>query len=226
MAEMVKVRVNNRWDLLLPDFRAHRPGWSWWEQDALAALHAVIRPGDVVWDVGSELGDLAALYASWGAEVLCIEPETVMWPWIKSIFEANGLYPRGTIRARVGAWRAASSPAAWIWPLSAADEPMPYPESQGDCEVLCALDQVCEADQPQVIVMDIEGAEYQALLGAERLLTDVRPIWMISIHPEHLRRDYGDTPDDMLCHMEKMGYDAHRISYDHEHHWLFKPLPQ
>ena len=87
----MKTLINRRWELELPDFRATRPGWSWWEHEALKILHAVIRPGDVVWDIGSELGDLAALYASWGARVVLVEPEPTMWPWIRWTFQANGL---------------------------------------------------------------------------------------------------------------------------------------
>jgi CheY-like chemotaxis protein len=40
---------------------------------------------------------------------------------------------------------------------------------------------------PDVVLMDIQGAEAAALRGAEKLLRDVRPTWVVELHgPEGL----------------------------------------
>lgn len=66
MTEMMPVKMNGRWDMLLPEHRALRPEWTTgWEADHLDSMHANLRPGDVVYDVGAEEGDMSALYASW-----------------------------------------------------------------------------------------------------------------------------------------------------------------
>jgi FkbM family methyltransferase len=36
--------------------------------------------------------------------------------------------------------------------------------------------------RPDFIKMDIEGAEEQALAGAERVLSEARPAWLIEVH--------------------------------------------
>jgi hypothetical protein len=59
--------INGRWPLLLPDHRAARPSWGWWEATRLAAMHHFIQPGDVVYDVGAEEGDFPCLFSTWGA---------------------------------------------------------------------------------------------------------------------------------------------------------------
>lgn len=91
MTEMLETLINDRWPLLLPEHRAVRPEWPWWEATRLAAMNHFIKSGDVVVDVGAEEGDFPALFASWGADVILIEPNLKVWPNIKAIFQANDL---------------------------------------------------------------------------------------------------------------------------------------
>lgn len=230
--EFVEIMVNRRWPLKLPRWRAERPGWDWWEEEALATLHAIIRPRDAVWDVGAELGDLSALYATWGAFVLPIEPGITMWPWIHQIARANSRPSRYGVGVAVGAL---VNDRAWpMWSSLVSSPARPYVEWDNGDGSVTTLDTILRALQstslmarkPDVVIMDIEGSEYQALIGADVLVKEVRPIWMISVHPEHMRARHGDTPDDALCHMENNGYDIHKISYDHEVHYLMKPKPR
>ena len=108
MSDMVPVRLNGKWDLVLPEHRASRPEWvphtdgdgNWkegWEPERLNAMHQIIRPGDTIIDVGAEEGDMSALCAQWagpdGAMIL-IEPNPRVWPNIRAIWEHNpGLAP-------------------------------------------------------------------------------------------------------------------------------------
>lgn len=89
MVEMREVNINGRWKLNLPEHRAERPQWPWWEATRLAAMHHFIQPGDVVYDIGAEEGDFPALFASWGAYVALVEPNPRVWPNIKAIFDNN-----------------------------------------------------------------------------------------------------------------------------------------
>lgn len=227
MEPMIQTRINQRWSLLLPQHRAQRPGWAWWERDALSYLHAVIRPGDVVWDVGAEEGDLSALYASWGAEVVLFEPSPSSWVWIRQTFAANDLPARGCVMALVGNEQVGDVGDITDWPAAAFGDEHPdfgfrHLNEKTEDHPVVMLDTV-SPPTPHVVVMDIEGAEYQALLGAQQLINQIRPIFMISVHPEFMRERYGDTPDDLLCMMELANYDCHYIGYDHERHYLFKP---
>lgn len=68
MTEGRIVSVNGNWDLWLPEHRANRAEWTspaGWEKERLASMAANIGPGDVVYDVGTEEGDLSALFAMW-----------------------------------------------------------------------------------------------------------------------------------------------------------------
>ena len=240
MSDTIPTLINQRWTLNLPEQRAQRPGWGHWEQDVLAWLWGLIRPGDVVWDVGAEEGDLSALYASWGAKLVLVEPSPPFWPLIRQTFVANGLEDSvvGCFPGFAADFTAVN-PDRINYDASIADDGWPvisrgvgisefgfrHTNEQTDETATVRLDDL-HADgmpAPDLITMDIEGAEYRAILGAERLLAEVKPIVFVSVHPEFMRDRYGDTPDDLLTHMEIHGYEGFRIAFDHEFHHLFKP---
>lgn len=63
---MREVQINGRWPLMLPEHRAAREEWTTgWEPERLDSMYANLRPGDVVYDIGTEEGDLSALFARW-----------------------------------------------------------------------------------------------------------------------------------------------------------------
>lgn len=224
----IETRICDRWTLKLPEHRALRPGWPWWERDALHALWCAIRPGDVVWDIGAEEGDLSALYASWGARVVLVESTARAWPWIRATFEANGLTHFGAVSGLIGKQHNGNIAGniEGYWPAAVDEEFVPEPgftmlNEAGETPIT-TLDALGHW-RPDIVVMDIEGAEYQALLGAEKILRVDRPIFAISVHPEFMREQYGDTPDDLLVLMEKADYEARYLSFDHEQHWMFRP---
>lgn len=68
---MLPVRVNGEYDIILPRHRAERAEWTsaeGWERARLASMRANIRPGDVVYDIGGEEGDMSGLLAMWVRE--------------------------------------------------------------------------------------------------------------------------------------------------------------
>lgn len=232
---MIETLVNGRWPLLLPKHRATRPEWPWWEATRLAAMAHHIGPGDVVWDVGAEEGDFPALWASWGAQVVLAEPNPLVWPNIKAIFEANQLpdpalcWP-GFLGASIvegpreysgtGPWPAsADGPVIGDHGFCQLNERPDLPASTIDALV------VDGAPAPTVLTLDVEGSELHVLWGAEDTLDHHRPIVFVSIHPEFMAEQYGQ-PDGVQRIRDLMaghGYQEQFLSIDHEHHWMFLP---
>lgn len=100
--KMVRAKLNGKYDIILPEHRAERPEWytdKGWERERLDALHdeikrqikAGIQP--VVYYVGAEEGEMCALCQMWGAEVMMFEPNPLVLPNIRAIWEANELDP-------------------------------------------------------------------------------------------------------------------------------------
>lgn len=61
----------------------------------------------------------------------------------------------------------------------------------------CSLDELLGARRFDLVIMDIEGSEYFALKGMQKILQDVGALF-IEFVPHHLRNVAGVTVDDML----------------------------
>lgn len=240
------IMVNDRWPLVLPVHRARLTSWPHWEKERLAAMYTAIRPGDLVIDVGAERGDFPALWTTWGASVAMIEPNPAVWPNIKQVWDLNGL--DSPVASFVGFAGEVDDPSRADWPGECSvvngwtrcvkgdvfeEGGFLHLDERPDCPII-TLDSFADtvsyfgthavgAKPVDMVTMDIEGAELRAMLGATRLLTEDRPILFISVHPQFMMDRYHDTPDDLYCHLGKLGYSITILGQDHEIHVLAKP---
>lgn len=230
--------------LWLPDVRCDRSQRPWWEAARLHAMHHYLQPGDRLLDIGSEMGDLSALFASWGVGVFLVEPNPKAWPWIASTFEANQFKQRvhGWYNGMLGNIRQNGKscetgfvdPGAWIgdgmrWPTQADDdmdeETNFYNLNEHmDVSPVMTLDDLCDCTgfAPTAITMDVEGGEMDVLGGAQYTLVTHRPKVWISVHPEFLK-NYGYEDWDVHHFMRKAKYDPVFLATDHEQHWMYLP---
>ncbi len=240
---MVRTSINGRWELLLPAHRAAQ--WAkWadtgWETERIASMHANLRPGATVYDIGAEEGDLPALWASWGCGVVCVEPNPRVWPNIRATFEANGLDDRligGFVgfagaqplwnkewfdeHMRLGPW-----PACTTGPVIEDHGFLVLPE-RPDVPVTTIDVLAVQAGPPAAITIDVEGAELSVLRGAANVLTRYKPLVWLSVHTDLRWMDEkfpGDTFDAVDTFMRVgFGYDGHHLATDHELHMFYYP---
>lgn len=231
---MTPTLVNGRWPLVLPDHRAARISWPWWEATRLAAMHHFIQPGDVVYDVGAEEGDFPCLFSAWGAKVVLAEPNPRSWPNIRATFDANGYHPAawwvGFLSDR--SWRVDDEHRYGTkdWPDVAFDELVAdhgfqhLAEHSGVTPAL-TLDELVERTglPPDVVTCDVEGGEFHVMRGATETLRYARPLVFCSTHPEFMADLYGETDDEFYGFMQAAGYERVFLCRDHEVHDLFVP---
>lgn len=240
---MVHTQMNQRWDIILPHHRAMRPINSWWEAQRLAATHARIHAltGALgrkprVLDVGAEEGDFPCLYSLWGAEVFLVEPNPLVWPWIKRTFDANRQVPKGLFVGLLGSPEQVNNLEPTFrgdWPECAFDDD-PTPEhgfqhlhEHGEVSPVWTLDMMLNWSAgwtPDIVAMDIEGGELHCLMGADRTLREHRPELFISIHPEFLIDLYGQSEHEVKAFLADRGYRLQFICEDHERHYHAVPL--
>jgi FkbM family methyltransferase len=237
---VTKVLINDQWELDLPPHRAARPEWkTGWERQRLDRMFQMIRPGDVVFDIGAEEGDMTGLYSLWGAEVVMVEPNPLVWPNIRWIWEANDLgHPWGwfagfasdktllrpekmepifAMSERNG-W-----PAAAYGPLIGDHGFRVVTQRAHDTPQITLDDLAMKFGDPDVITLDCEGAEHLIMRGAREILTDVRPTIFMSVHERFLIDEYQDHPKFLWEFMDSMGYGFELLWWDHEAHVLWIP---
>lgn len=229
---MRQTLINGRWRLLLPEHRAARPEWTTgWEVERIDSMYEHLgRGGHVVYDVGAEEGDLPALWASWGNDVVLFEPNDRVWPNPRAIFEANGLQPLATFSG-FAADHTGDDFTIYkrSWPPSADGELI---GDHGFCN-LCErpdiarirIDDMAEiVGPPTAITVDVEGAELRVMMGADQVLIHHRPMVWISVHPQFMDDTHGDTPEDLHRYMAEHGYAQELLAVDHEEHHLYIPV--
>lgn len=232
--------INKRWPIQLPEHRAVRPEWPDWEKERLDSMHKNIKKGDVVFDIGAEEGDLPALFALWGAEVVPFEPNPYVWPNIRFIWEANKLQPPRAYFAGFAANQTILHPKD-VEPIFEKPEKDGWPacaygaiigdhgfrnetERYHDTPSI-KLDDFCQQRNlyPDLITMDVEGAEFEVIKGAEWIIKNHRPLVYISIHPEFMKHMYPYDAEALHGFFKEAGYDSKHLITDHEEHWVFWP---
>ena len=163
-------------------------------------LSGAVRKGDVCYDVGAYHGFFSGVCALAEASAVHIfEPLPANVSRIQSLIEANPdlpltLHPLA-LGAEVGEQEFAVMPEASMGKLSGSNF-QPKAASQEtlrvSTETLDHLRDVGKIPPPNIIKIDVEGAEAMVLRGAQRLLSESRPHLFIEIHSRALRRECAE----------------------------------
>jgi FkbM family methyltransferase len=226
-------RINDTYDLIVPDHVADWDAPSAWEKERIADTIERLGPADLLLDVGVEHGWISGLYAKYiGCEMILAEPSPEFWKNIRRVWHDNALKPPALcVPAFAGAEATGEKWWKVDWPHSAYGpemNAMAY-RSLANGHDKAQNIPVFRIDDlpviPSAITIDIEGAELLALQGAERTLLNERPIVWCSIHPDMLLEDYGTKPIEVLEFMESVGYRSTFLAEDHELHFRLDPAP-
>jgi FkbM family methyltransferase len=173
--------------------------------------------------------------ASWkpGGGVVLAEPAPWYWPTIRATFEANDLpAPFASFCGFAGdetrpGHGNANVWAASGWPRVANGEPSGREAFRhiSDNGPAITLDDLAEfaGRPPDVINMDIEGAEILAIRGAQRVLAEHRPLVWVSVHAEAMFNDWGVYQAEFHSEFHRNGYEKVLLGFDHELHTFYYP---
>lgn len=229
---MRKVKINGKWDLVLPEHRADRPEWfteKGWERERLDSMSQNLGKDDVIYYVGAEEGDMCALCVLWGARVLMIEPNEKVLPNIKAIWEANNLPDPVRVLPEFAANEDHSplfnTTIDKITGPVIGDHGFKELHDPGDIRRV-KIDTLssCLGLPPTAISIDVEGSEFEVLRGAEKTLRKYRPKIWLSLHPEFMFRIYGEYQYELRAWLKEIGYKETLLSYEHEVHLFYEAI--
>lgn len=235
MPKMIPVKINGRWTLKLPEHRAARPEWTapeGWEKPRLDHMRSTTKKDDIVIYIGAEEGDMCALLTKWGAHVAMFEPNPDVWSNIKAIWEANNLDepyicyagfagPETTENAESALYMGKFPPSA-DGPVIAEHGFKSLHQADGSIPSI-KLDVLGMSGLiPDMISIDVEGAEWEVLKGAESLLRNAHPRIYLSLHPEFLFEIYGRYAVELRSWIKQFGYKETLLDYQHEVHLVYE----
>jgi FkbM family methyltransferase len=234
MTEMVKAKLNNKFEMILPKHRADREEWyteSGWEKERLGSMHSNIGPGDVVYYIGAEEGEMPALCQIWGAEVVLFEPNPKVWSHMPAIWESNNLEkPLATVpcfasnvtdgKARV--YHSEFPPEANAEIIAAHGFKELHTEAKlyGQIKIDDCVAQGIKP--PTCLSIDVEGSEWQVLRGAEQTLRKHKPKIWLSGHPEFMIMNWNEYLADLRRWLIDFGYKETLLEYKHEAHLYYE----
>jgi len=184
------------------------------------------------------------LWAGPTGAIVVIEPNPRVWPNARAIWSHNeGLAP--IVDYFVG-FAAADTELFPVnddithvsmdmggWPLCAygdviGDHGFRHLAQEADATPRTTLDDLLLGSRAKgrtvdVITIDIEGAEYEALKGAREVLQRHRPTVFVSVHPEFMRDMFKQHPDELHTFMDSVGYHSRLLNVDHEWHYEYTP---
>lgn len=145
-----------------------------WNAEEYAELKACARTGATMIDVGANVGSYALLFALWGGDsghVYAFEPAAASRAGLERHLALNGLGSRVTVRQEAISDRGGTAP--FIEEGSRGENRLvPHASAETRNVPSVSIDEFCETSgvRPDVIKIDIEGAELAALRGARRTI--------------------------------------------------------
>lgn len=165
-----------------------------YEQANVETLRSLVRPGDCVWDIGANIGQMTYVLSKLvgpAGHVLAVEPGP-----------RNADTLRRTCRKRCAIIEAAVSDRTGYAHFSGDGRSDASIRDDGALLVrTVTLDELAgRHGTPGLVKMDIEGHEHPAFRGAARLLADARPILVVEFHGQGLPdRDIDTETRDLVA---------------------------
>lgn len=162
--------------------------WDWTAEDQKRSdfYRQFVDPGDIVFDVGANLGNRAKIFSKLDAVVIAVEPQTACVDFLLSVFRDTDNFHlvKKALGASVGQAEMLISNASvlsslspdWIRSVQESGRFRKYEWNQKEMVAIDTLDNlIAEYGRPTFIKIDVEGFEHQVVSG---LTTPVKALSM------------------------------------------------
>lgn len=188
-----------------------------WETAYCLLFQRLIRPGELVLDIGANHGVYAVLGAAAGGEVMAFEPNPRLCDLMRRSAAVNGMTPRLTVHEAAVGEAEGSVQIAFdmAWPGGGHVLEPEWQRSGTDCRVLAIDDLLPDpATKVGVIKMDVEGSEGRALRGMRKLLERSPDVRMMMEFVPTMLMSHGVGPAEVIGLLRGMGFRFWDIAAD------------
>lgn len=182
-----------------------------YEEDELDLIKKLIKPGDVILDIGANIGLFTvncAMATGVNGRVFSFEPEPVNFSFLKKNIALNKLSNVTPFQMAVSSRQGECT--FYVNPLNKGDHRM-YGDKAHTSTItvpMTSIDAALKEHNVKVdmIKMDIQGAEMQALVGMKETLSAVDgPCLLVEFWPYGLKISESD-PAELLALLESKGF--------------------
>jgi len=179
--------------------------WDDLPEIALLRSHS-LKPGGVVFDLGAHYGVVAMMLArevAPGGKVIALEASPHNADAIRRNRNLNGFTQIEVVQAAVS-----DQPGTLVFNEGLNGQIDDGSGAWGRFEVKATtIDALAEQhDDPDLVFLDVEGAECLALAGATRTLTTSAD-WFVEVHTQHGLEKLGGKVNDVLAHFPQDRYE-------------------
>jgi len=195
----------------------------WWGGETYECIQtqyfkSLVRPGDVFFDIGSNIGYYsltAAPLVGPGGKIYAFEPAAQQFTLLKGNIARNGL---GQVEPVQLALSDCSGPGVLhlddVFNTGSAALRRGTAAGPHEETVTCTtLDDFVDSrhlDRIDVMKIDVEGFEMNVLRGGCRTLERLRPTLLIEVKEHHLQQG-GSSREDLYVYLRSLGYTSFRI---------------
>jgi FkbM family methyltransferase len=186
----------------------------------IAVAGAVIKPGDVVIEVGANVGtETIALADLVGPEgkVYAIEPVPANLAWLRTLNERSNLHQVEVVPQAIADFEGEvefAAPADFshsgMGHIRGANQGVEPCLNRVPCTTLDALTTGRGCGPVRLIAIDAEGSEPVVLRGASRCLQEDQPVLILEACEPHLKR-FGSSLAELHSMLQTKGYVIHQI---------------
>jgi len=173
------------------------------DQNTLPYIMEFIKPGDVVVDVGANIGAYAYAFAKKASIVYCFEPNTECFECL--LFNMKGLDNVEIFKVALGGIVCHGTPV-----VENNNMGMAYMRVESDGQVNINPLDCYSFSKVDFIKIDCEGMELGVLKGAQHTITKFHPTMYIEINDYTLERN-GLTKHDIFNFLNENGYTYRNI---------------
>lgn len=195
------------------------------ERASYAALRELLRPGDAFFDVGAAIGCytiVASQIIGSSGKIIAFEPDEQARRYLRQHLRWNAIERQVTVREVCCSQRSGQR-ELYVSPSDVGGQAslIRRPGFSSVTVLSTTLDEEFRSldVRPACVKIDVEGAEWDVLQGATRLLMEVRPSLLLSVHPQILE-PLGITEQQILEFLKGRQYDCRVLERDHEVHVL------
>jgi len=183
-----------------------------------------LRPGDIAYDIGANIGYFSILMASMvrpGGKVFAFEPSPRSFSQLEKNAKRNASLPLMPLQValtdKVG--KGPFSDFDYDVVSHLGDDSNAYPDANVVTVSLDTVDHMVAEGRtpvPTFLKIDVEGAEVDVINGMGDLLARQRPVMLVELHGAEIEAE-------VLRRLTAAGYAAQMFGSDLPRHGLFKP---